>query len=88
MAAAQAKQMNLFTISQPDSQQISHVSDKAFLMRCLGCTLARVQCPNFIRDHLYLLFRQTAHVLTAERVGCAMAVGMIVCIFAYRCSNS
>jgi hypothetical protein len=73
LAAAQAKQLGFFPLQYQESQQPTH--DKAFLMRCLGCTLARVLCPNFIKDHLYLLFRQTVHSTTAERVGCAMAVG-------------
>ena len=79
LAAAQAKQMSLFSSSpssilqQQDLQQTSH--DKAFLMRSLGCTLSNIQCPNFIKEHLYLLFRQTIHSITSERVGCAMAMG-------------
>lgn len=80
--------MGLFTSMHPDAQQSAH--DKAFMMRCLGCTLARIHCPNFVKEHLYLLFRQTQRFLnrtvslkfskfldciTAERVGCAMALG-------------
>lgn len=46
-----------------DSQQPAH--DKAFLMRSLGCTLARVNSPQFITEHLALLFRQTNHSLVS-----------------------
>ncbi|KAL3109999.1 hypothetical protein niasHT_017372 [Heterodera trifolii] len=80
LAAIQAKQLGLFTASAQQLQEASSAAlqpshDKAFLMRCLGCTLARVDSPQFITEHLQLLFRQAQHALTPERVGCAQAMG-------------
>ncbi|CAK5088173.1 unnamed protein product [Meloidogyne enterolobii] len=44
-------------------------------MRCLGCTLARIEDPTFIKEHLYFLFRHTQHSSIIERIGCAIATG-------------
>ncbi|KAL7071413.1 hypothetical protein ACQ4LE_009149 [Meloidogyne hapla] len=73
LASAQAKQLSTLFTSASDSFQSSQ--DKAFLMRCLGCTLARIQDPTFIKEHLYFLFRHTQHSSIIERIGCAMATG-------------
>uniref|UniRef100_A0A183BMV1 PCI domain-containing protein n=1 Tax=Globodera pallida TaxID=36090 RepID=A0A183BMV1_GLOPA len=83
LAAIQAKQLGLFSSTTAAQQQLPEASsatlqpshDKAFLMRCLGCTLARVHAPQFITEHLSLLFRQTQHGVAPERVGCAQAMG-------------
>uniref|UniRef100_A0A914H3L8 Non-specific serine/threonine protein kinase n=1 Tax=Globodera rostochiensis TaxID=31243 RepID=A0A914H3L8_GLORO len=77
LAAIQAKQLGLFssTMQEASSATLQPSHDKAFLMRCLGCTLARVHAPQFITEHLSLLFRQTQHGVTPERVGCAQAMG-------------
>uniref|UniRef100_A0A914LD95 Uncharacterized protein n=1 Tax=Meloidogyne incognita TaxID=6306 RepID=A0A914LD95_MELIC len=73
LASAQAKQLSTLFTSASDSFQSSQ--DKAFLMRCLGCTLARIEDPTFIKEHLYFLFRHTQHSSIIERVGCAIATG-------------
>ncbi|KAF7637225.1 hypothetical protein Mgra_00003401 [Meloidogyne graminicola] len=72
LASAQAKQLSSLFSSSDSSISLS---DKAFLMRCLGCTLARIQDPLFIKEHLYFLFRHTQHSSIIERIGCAMATG-------------
>ncbi|CAK5089484.1 unnamed protein product [Meloidogyne enterolobii] len=73
LASAQAKQLSTLFTSASDSFQSSQ--DKAFLMRCLGCTLARIEDPTFIKEHLYFLFRHTQHSSIIERIGCAIATG-------------
>ncbi|VDM94933.1 unnamed protein product [Thelazia callipaeda] len=66
LAAAMAKQFDLYN----DAPE-----EKAFLMRCLGGTLALSINTSFVVDHLVLLFRSTSHAQQAERIGCAQGIG-------------
>lgn len=66
LAAAQGKQLALY---------VDAPHDKAFLMRCLGTTLARITNTSFVVEHILLTFRSINHTSQVERVGCAMAVG-------------
>ncbi|KAI1730707.1 maestro heat-like repeat-containing protein family member 2A [Ditylenchus destructor] len=68
IAAAQAQQLKLYNDN-------SH--DKAFVMRTIGMTLSKITNTSFVVAHAQLLFRDTMHSNQAERVGCAMAVGLV-----------
>ncbi|VDD86087.1 unnamed protein product [Enterobius vermicularis] len=66
LAAAMGKQLSLY---------VGRASEKAFLMQCLGCVLARISNRSFVVDHIVLVFRSSAHSILAERVGCAQSIG-------------
>ncbi|CAD6197830.1 unnamed protein product [Caenorhabditis auriculariae] len=68
IAAAMGKQLDMYK---------DMADEKAFLLRCLGTTLAKIANKQFVVEHLMLMFKSTAHALAAERQGCARGVGAV-----------